>query len=100
MKSLLLLMLMGMSAFAFSPKADMHDSQGLDMLLELEIEYEEMVRVYDYQGNLVKEFKLASVVNNEISLNDHFLLEQSDFAFDYLGDYYYFSEETYPSTVN
>ena len=100
MKSLLLLMLMGMSAFAFSPKADMRDNQGLDMLLEMEIEYEEMVRVYDYEGNLVKEFKLASVVNNEISLNDHFLLEQSDFAFDYLGDYYYFSEEVYPSTFN
>lgn len=100
MKSLFLLMLMGLSSMAGLSQANMRGNQGLDMHLDTELVFEEMVKVYDYEGNLLKEFQLADVVNNKISLHDHFLLEQSDFAFDYLGDYYYFSEEAYTAEIN
>lgn len=92
MKSLFLLSLLGISLLAESPSASTHGNQGLDMQLNSEIVFEEMVKVYNYEGELVKEFELSRVVNNEISLEEYLLMNQSDFAFNYLGDYYYFSE--------
>lgn len=92
MKSLFLLTLLGISLLAESPNANTHGNQGLDMQLNSEIVFEEMVKVYNYEGELVREFQLSKVVNNEISLEDNLLMDQSDFAFNYLGDYYYFSD--------
>lgn len=67
--------------------------QGIEMQLSSEIQFEEKVKIFDYEGNLLKEYLLTDVVNNNISITDHFTLKESHFAFDYLGDYYYFSEE-------
>ncbi|GAB4241368.1 MAG: hypothetical protein Tsb0034_18360 [Ekhidna sp.] len=100
MKSLFLLTCMAVAVLAESPKTVEFSNQGLDMQLETEKVFNEMVKVYDYQGNLIKEFNLADVVNNEITLSDHFILEQSDYAFDYLGDYYYFSRKKINPMIN
>lgn len=91
MKLLLLLTFMVASAFAESPQTKSTDL-GLEMQLSTEIEFVEKVKVYTYSGKLIKEFPLTNVVNNDISVSDHVLVEQSDYAFDFLGDYYYFSE--------
>ncbi|MEM7298517.1 MAG: hypothetical protein AAF391_09665 [Bacteroidota bacterium] len=99
MKSLLLLTLMAISFVMESPEAELRNDQGLNMQLS-EIVFQEMVKVYDYEGNLLREFQLTDVVNNNITIDDHVLLEQSDFAFDYLGDYYYFSEDEFEETFN
>ncbi len=51
------------------------------------------VKVYDYDGNLLKEMNAEDVANDDISVADHFILESSGFAFQYLGDYYYLRAE-------
>lgn len=100
MKSLLILTLMAIAPLAASPKYNLPTNQGLDMYLTSEIEFQEKVKIYDYHGNLLNEYLLDDVVNNNITLSDHFIIEQSDFAFDHLGDYYYFSKELTPLGVN
>lgn len=93
MKSLLILTLTVLSLFADSPQmASVTGDHMLDMQLSSELVFQDMVKIYDYKGNLVSEYKLNEVANNEISSQDHVLLEQSNFAFNYLGDYYYFTE--------
>jgi len=93
MKSLLILSLLFVSAFVDTPQLAGQTDHGLEMQLDSDFEFTEMVKIYDYEGNLLNEYELSDVVNNDISVNDHFILEESDFAFNYLGDYYYFSEE-------
>ena len=100
MKSLLLLTLLGVSMLVGVPEEGVHDGQGLDMQLNSELVFPEMVRIYDYEGNLVKEFMMEDVANNDITINDHFLLNESDFAFSYMGDYYYLRSKEYQETVN
>ncbi len=51
------------------------------------------VKVYDYDGNLLKEMDADDVANNEITVSDYFILESSGFAFKHLGDYYYLREK-------
>lgn len=62
----------------------------LEMQLQMEKVFEEKVKIYDYNGILVKELNISDVATNQISVLDYMLLEGSDFAFDYMGDYYYF----------
>ena len=95
MKSLLLLTALVVSAFAGSNAAIPHADQGLSMQLDTEIVFEKMVKIYDYDGSLIKEIPLTRVTNNEISVVEHMILEDSDFAFDYQGDYYYFGDSDY-----
>ncbi len=100
MKTLLVLSLIAVSAILKDPQATLTTNQGLEIQPGAEIDFQEKVRIYDYQGNLMKEYLLSEVVNNEISVSDHFIIEESDFAFDYLGDYYYFTEEILAIGVN
>ncbi len=65
----------------------------LTMDIAMEEALQEKVRVYDYDGNLLKELKVTDVATNDISVIDHILLDESDFAFEHLGDYYYFQEK-------
>ena len=100
MKSILLLSLMAVSAIAGTSKDNLPRNLELDMQLASQMDFQEKVKIYDYNGNLLNEYLLTDVVNNDITVLDHFALEQSDFAFDFLGDYYYFSEELTPLGAN
>ena len=100
MKTLFIISLMAVSAIVESSQSTLLDNHGLEMNFDIEMEFEKMVKIYDYEGKLMKEYFLSDVVNNEVALSDHFLIEESDFAFDYLGDYYYFNEELLPIEVN
>ena len=100
MKSLLILSLLAVSVSGGTLKRGLSSDQELDMQLATEMAFQEKVKVYDYHGTLLKEYLLTDVVNNDITIADHFMLEESDFAFDYLGDYYYFSEELTPLGAN
>ncbi|MEP5611847.1 MAG: hypothetical protein ABJP45_06330 [Cyclobacteriaceae bacterium] len=51
--------------------------------------FKDKVKVYDYTGNLLKEMTAEDVANAQISVADYFVLDNSAFAFKYLGDYYY-----------
>ncbi|WP_436514815.1 hypothetical protein [Ekhidna sp. To15] len=95
MKSLLLLMALAVSTLAGSAEASMRANQGLSMQLDAELVFEKMVKVYNYEGALVREIPLTKVANNDISVVDNMILEESDFAFDYQGDYYYFADSEY-----
>lgn len=99
MKSLLLLMTLAFSALAGSAEAPQRDDQGLSMQLDTDLVFEKMVRIYDYEGSLVREIPLTKVANNEISVIDNMILEESDFAFDYQGDYYYFGDSEYIQAI-
>jgi len=100
MKSLFVLAFIAVSAINAPVSENSLEDQGLEMQLTAEIEFQQMVKVYDYQGKLMKEYFLSDVVNNNITVTDHILIEGSDFAFDYLGDYYYFSEDLLLAEVN
>ena len=92
MKSILLL-LMTASAFLFDATDLPLNNQGLQMQIESDIVFEKKVIIYGYDGELLKEFSLNDVANNELSVADHISLEASDFAFDFNGDYYYFGDQ-------
>lgn len=99
MKSLLMLIALTASAFAGSDKAPEQANQGLSMQLDTELVFEKMVKIYNYEGSLVREIPLTKVVNNDISVVDHMILEESDYAFDYQGDYYYFGDSEYIQAI-
>lgn len=77
---------------AASDVASIHD-QGVGMQLSAELEFSKTVQVYDYEGGLIKQFKLDEVTNDDITISEHLFLEASDFAFSYQGDYYYLGNE-------
>lgn len=68
-------------------------SQSTQELVEMQILADDVfnsrVKVYDYDFNLLKEMTADDVANEQISVADYFILEDSGFAFKYLGDYYY-----------
>lgn len=99
MKSLLLLMALAVSTIAGSAETTGQANQGLSMQLDTDLVFEKMVKVYDYNGSLVREIPLTKVANNEISVLDNMILEESDFAFDYQGDYYYFGDSEYIQAI-
>ncbi|MEP0986204.1 hypothetical protein [Ekhidna sp.] len=101
MKSLLFVALLSFSAFAVTAEAPMQTNQGLSMQLESDLVFEKMVMIYDYSGSLIREIPLNDVANNTIDVVDHMILEESDFAFDYQGNYYYFGDsKNIPRIVN
>ena len=100
MKSLLVLSFITLSAFIDSPEMTFSNSQGIEMQLSSETVFQEKVKIFDYNGALLKEYELTDVVNGEITTSDQFTLKESDFAFSYLGDYYYFSEAKGELVVN
>lgn len=101
MKSLLLISLLSFSAIAVTAEAPMQTNQGLSMQLESDLVFEKMVVVYDYDGSLIREIPLNDVANNTINIVDHMILEESDFAFDFQGNYYYFGDsKNIPTIIN
>ena len=100
MKSLLLLLTLSASTMLGASETPMQSNQGLRMQLETDLVFQKMVKVYSYEGSLIREFPLNDVANNEISVADHLILEESDFAFDYQGDYYYFGSSKVESLIN
>ena len=68
------------------------ENQGLEMQIENDLVFQKMVKIYDYDGLLIREFPLEDVVNDKITLVDHMIMEESDFAFDHMGDYYYLGD--------
>lgn len=69
------------------------NQEQVEMQILAEDALKSKVKVYDYDGNLLKEMNADDVANDEISVADHFILESSGFAFQYLGDYYYLREK-------
>lgn len=100
MKSLLLLLTLGASTMLGASEDPLQANQGLRMQLETDLVFQKMVRIYSYNGSLIREFPLTDVANNEISVADHLILEESDFAFDHQGDYYYFGDSNVESLIN
>ncbi len=102
MKSLVLLIMLAFSLTIPSvADSSIRDNQGLEMQLENDLVFQKMVRIYNYDGSLIREFPLDDVVNNKISVMDHMIMEESDFAFDHLGDYYYLGDsENIQAVIN
>ncbi|MEQ8903689.1 hypothetical protein [Ekhidna sp.] len=100
MKSILLLTLLSASITLGASETQLQADQGLSMQLETDLIFQKMVKIYSYEGSLIREFPLDDVANNQISVADHILLEESDFAFDYFGDYYYFGDANGASFLN
>jgi len=92
MKTLRILTFMAICLYLASSEAISSD-EGIGMQLASEIQFEEKVKIFDYNGNLLSEYSVADVANDEISAADYFALQESDYAFTYLGDYYYFADE-------
>ena len=64
----------------------------MEMLLFEDEVFQNKVKIFDYSGNSVQELSTVDVAENEISIAEYLILESSDFAFEYLGDYYYFRD--------
>ncbi|MEP1034433.1 hypothetical protein [Ekhidna sp.] len=99
MKSLLLLIALAVSTIAGSAEVSEQANQGLRMQLDTDLVFEKMVKVYNYEGSLVIEIPLTDVAKNDVSVIDNMILEESDFAFDYQGDYYYFGDSEYIQAI-
>ncbi|MEO1254094.1 MAG: hypothetical protein AAFY41_04280 [Bacteroidota bacterium] len=102
MKSLILLTTLA-TALIIPGVADSssRENSELDMQLENDLVFQKMVRIYNYEGSLIREFPLDDVVNDKISILDHMIMEESDFAFDHLGDYYYLGDsENIEAAIN
>lgn len=94
-------MTLSASVLIGTAEAPVQSSQGLDMQIDSDMVFQKMVKIYDYEGSLVREIPIDDVANNKISVLDHMILEDSDFAFDYQGDYYYFGDsENIQAVVN
>ena len=65
------------------------NQQQVEMQLLEDDVFQNKVKIFDYQGNLLKEMSAEDVAHDEITLSDFLILEHSGFAFEYLGDYYY-----------
>jgi len=92
MKSLLLLLMLGTSFLTGTEEGSHNTNQGLEIQLKTDLVFQHMVRIYSYEGDLIRELTVEDVANNDISVADYLILQDSDFAFDHRGDYYYFRE--------
>lgn len=89
----LLLVLITLTAGAIGKIADtLPSNHELLMQITHEKALESRVKIYTYDGNLLREFPLTDVMEDNITVIDHLILKESDFAFDHSGDYYYFRE--------
>lgn len=100
MKTMFALLLITVTAMNDAPQKKQIENQDLELQLSAEMVFEEKVKVYDYDGNLVEEALISDVANNTLSSSQSFSIEESDFAFSYLGDYYYFSDEVKTGEIN
>lgn len=70
--------------------------QGDQVKLEMQLSADEVfankVKIFDYEGNLLKELRVDDVADHEISISDYLILESSGYAFTYQGDYYFLRE--------
>jgi len=100
MKSLLIMLMLSASVLLGEASDQLQAKQVMALQLESDIEFQKMVKVYSYEGALIREIPLNDVANNQLTVSDHMILEGSDFAFDLQGDYYYFNDEETASMIN
>jgi len=100
MKSLLITLMLSASVLLGEASDQLQTKQVLTLHLESDIAFQKMVKVYSYEGALIREIPLNDVANNQLTVSDHMILEGSDFAFDLQGDYYYFNDEETASMIN
>ena len=100
MKSLLIMLMLSASVLLGEASDQLQTKQVMALQLESDIEFQKMVKVYSYEGSLIREIPLNDVANNQLTVSDHMILEGSDFAFDLQGDYYYFNDEETTSIIN
>ena len=89
MKTLFTLVALGTMMLLGIPITKNGNAQQLEMQLLDEEVFRNKVKIFDFEGNLLKELTVDEVAQNEISVADYMILESSDYAFTYLGDYYY-----------
>lgn len=89
MKTLFTLAIIGLAMMLGTPIIENGQAQELEMQLKSDEMLQDKVKIFDFEGNLLKEMMAEDVAQNEITVSDFILLESSDFAFSYSGDYYY-----------
>lgn len=89
MKTLLTSSLIATVLLSGSPVLQIGNSHQVNMQLQADEVLQDMVKVFDYHGNLIREMRVDDVAQDEISISDYLILESSHFAFSYLGDQYY-----------
>ncbi len=89
MKILLTSFLIAIGMHAGTSLLNGTDQEELEMMVLAEEALKDKVKIYDYQGSLITEFKAEDVANNDITVSNYLILNSSDYAFTYLGDYYY-----------
>lgn len=92
MKTLLTGMLMATAMLSSTSSFTDGAQAKLEMQILSDEAFQNKVKIFDYSGNLIKEMRADDVGQDQISVADYMLLENSDFAFGYLGDYYYFRD--------
>ncbi len=92
MKTLLTGIFMATAMLTVNPPESGETQAKMEMLLFEDEVFQEKVKIFDYSGNPVQELKAKDVAENEISIAEFLVLESSDYAFEYLGDYYYFRD--------
>ncbi len=89
MKTLLVSFLIAVSSLSGQFLIPQQDANLPELNLDGENILQNVVKIFDYRGNLIKEMNVSDVNQDEISISDYLILESSHFAFSYLGDYYY-----------
>lgn len=92
MKTLLIGALMATAMLPINPLETDGTQEKIEMLLLEDEVFQNKVKIFDYSGNSVQELKTKDVAEKQISVAEYLIFDSSDFAFEYLGDYYYFRD--------
>ena len=60
-----------------------------EILPELGYTTDQMIRIFDMDGNLISEYSYEKFIQNDLELSDVRIVLESEFLFDYGGDSYY-----------
>lgn len=92
MKTLLIGALMATAMLPINPLETDGTQEKIEMLLLEDEVFQNKVKIFDYSGNSVQELKTKDIAEKQISVAEYLIFDSSDFAFEYLGDYYYFRD--------
>lgn len=92
MKALLTGIFMATAMLSLNPTETAETQAKMEMLLSVDNVFQNKVKIFDYGGNSIQELWAKDVVDNEITIGEYLILESSDFAFEHLGDHYYFRD--------
>lgn len=65
----------------------------LQQQFDTELDFTKFVKIYSYDGDLLRELAVEDVSEGTISVIDFLILDSSDYAFHMHGDYYYFTDK-------